>query len=262
MKSIFMLLTGALTLSACGSTSTAPIVDSPSEVTSGLIARDIIVVRDPTANTLTLSNGVASTTLPNAGAIFGSPITRFNDGSTYALFAETASGGGQVLVAFNDNTPMHGTSSRRLVETILPTSGTAVYIVDYAGRFLNTTPGGLATHGVITGSMGLATNFSTNSINGVVVNRVLRQGVAIGTGAGGFPARDVLLLPTAIDNNANFAGTAVGGGLPGIGTFTSNGTFAGQIVGANGTEVVGGLFLKHHTLASDYIEIGGFLGGS
>ena len=252
MKPLYIFATVTLTLSACGGTSSTPITGSPSQASVGMLPAALVVSYDAGADEFTLTNGGASTTVPTIGGPAGSFVV-YATVDTDILFATTTSGAGQVIVLYDDTQSMRGTLTRRLTQTSLPPSGSANYSAEYLSHVLIQSGGGWALDTLISGTATLSADFGSGSISGTVENRVL-------SGGGSF--NNITLGSTQIDGNADFSGTATGGEFLGMPSTTSGGTYAGQIVGTNGTEIVGGVNLNHSDGVNNRIEVGGFFGGS
>lgn len=142
---------------------------------------------------------------------------------------------------------------RRLVDTELPTEGTAIYSGKYVGfSGVGTEGGPQLPIAAIKGDVGLNVDFAAESVGGSITERLLVYTVDRDTGETRFggPLQDVTLNTAVLNSNGTFTGTATGGTVTSLAEDTNieiltptSGTYAGILGGATGNEAVGGVQL-------------------
>ncbi|MEE9389012.1 MAG: hypothetical protein V3U96_10405 [Paracoccaceae bacterium] len=250
MKSTLALTVAAFTLAGCVDSSN--LTSQPTVVTQniGTLPSGFVATYDSTSSEVVLTvDGVEVGRL--AGFSGGAPgFNQYIGGSNaIAEYAATISGAGTVTIA-HSTTPASGLSGvqvTRLGDTVLPSGASATFNGEYTALFIDDAT--LIIMDEISGDAQLTANFVNGTIFGSITNRSAKNN----------STTDVTLEETAITAVGGFSGTVTGGGIPFL-SATSDGTYAGLIVGATGTEAVGGMTLSHYFGPSNiYTEIGGFI---
>jgi len=248
MKSFITLTVAAFTLASCGGGGApGPTTVGPTSLGVGILPSGFDASLDVATDEVVFTvDGVEMARMSNTGDIgqFGF----YDNAVEYALFGQTNSGDGSVLVASSPSLGLDvaGVQVNRLGDTILPSSGSATFNGQYEGNIVNNV---FSFISVSYGNAQLIANFENSSISGAITDRIV---------GGGFTADDIQLLPTAITSAGAFSGTTTGGNIIGE-TTANNGEYVGLIVGATGNEVVGGLSITHLVGLGTSLEIGGFV---
>ena len=165
--------------------------------------------------------------IPDGYAVF------LNSTEGYLLRAVSPSAAGELMVVDN------GAQFTRIGTSEIPTTGQAHYSGGYAALLVDGARD--LAPGAISGEAELDVNFALQNVKGKVFNRLLDGATVMD---------DVALARTALSDGA-FSGSATGGA-------TASGSYAGVIVGADGSEAIGGVTLTH-TGATAGTEQGGFV---
>jgi len=245
MKSVIALTVAAFTLASCGG---GGLNSTTRDV--GILPSGFAATLDGATDEVVLTlDGVEVARLANGGAFVPGFTTYLGTGEELAAYAATISGDGAVFIVQSPiaELGLAGVQVARFGETDLPSGGSATFNGDYAGLFVNSVFLTLAPV-LIQGDAQLTADFAGASISGEITNRI----------SAGFPADDIMLLPTAITSAGAFSGTTTGGNFIGE-TIAFNGEYIGLIVGATGDEVVGGLSVVHDDGFDLFLEIGAFV---
>ena len=231
------LFTSAAILSGCA---TAPVLE---QRLGQALAGDASASYDAGSDTVTLGKGGSSIVLPKAGTVGAASLFVNASSESGALYAETASGKGKVVVFSSQDTDLGlvGAIASRDAEVTLPTSGTASFNGGYEGLIVRASDKVALT--TIQGTTCLTANFGASSISGGIINR-------------SNSAADIVMPSTPLSAAGVFSGAVTGGQFP-SGT-TSNGRIAGMFADVGAGEIVGALQLDHTAGGADYYEIGGF----
>lgn len=263
MKNSYFLLAAALTLSACGGSGNVNSGGGGGDTITGpIITKDFAGI--PAGTTVTYNGTADEFTVTVAGVPRVLERSPGDDGfgfqaylddaseTTVLRFGETASGGGFVRLFSSSDGALDfaGAQFGRSIETELPISGSANYSAGYIGII---TDDFNSVTNVVTGVASLTADFNTMEISGEITGRN-------STEIGSFAA--VVLNLTSIDSDVEFAGTATGGEFTGDGAgfTTADGEYDGLLVGAGGSEVVGGFEIGHTDPDSnEFTETGVFI---
>jgi len=251
-------VTSLVLLAACGggSSPTGPDVIGPASVTDAYANQTTWTeaAYNPTRDRFVLTFGDStSVTLPrNTTREGGMPdgFRAYGDGNAIAVRGATDSGSGSVYAVRARLDGMEY-GLERFGETILPTTGSATYTGGYAG-VLGDADNDLANRGQVNGTAMMTADFASGAVSGRISDRINGNGRVFD---------DLLLFPTTIDPlTGRFGSRTEGGVLTGLEYDTANGEYSGLIVGANGTEVVGGVIVIHSdSISASIVETGGFV---
>lgn len=248
-------LIGSLALSACGSSDpagtragAAPKSFNFGDNTATYNAATGIVTLDgatasQNGDPVNKSNGQAFVARSADGVFFTSIA---GDGMTYAMSSVSVSGAKRSGQVFGTE----GTSNA-------PNSTFATYTGDYAGT-ITTTGSSQAVTDTITGDVTIGADFSSNTFQGNINNRVSFATSGSQRGVG-----DTVGFSGRISSDLSFQGAASGGALTeGSRVYTgSNGLIRGVIGGDQGQSAAG-VFEMDHTSGVTYTERGAFVASS
>jgi hypothetical protein len=232
----------------------APFADSVVKVWEYVPDTDVIVVpievlsgpRAPVTDIYTLTRTPGAPQVAGFGA-YSDPANPF-----IVVRGETATGSGEAYVGQFGGISVSGIHLR-LSDTVLPVSGTARMTGGYMG--LISAHDDLGYRGYITGATELFADFDSMTIQGEITGRVNTN----------VPPRafdPLILLASPIDaENGSFRGDTGGGILAGLPGFDgAPGTWGGLIVGPDGGEAVGSVYIVHERAGvPTFLETGAFV---
>ena len=215
--------------------------------------------------------GLAENDLVNNGPLASSLFT-FRDVAFTHHFLGARTNGGYVALGASEFTPVGSeytaATLNRTSETVLPTTGTALYQGDYAGLVSERLAAGATNFNdvdyLVTGDVELNVNFNAAILSGAITNREV-SAPANGTTVLGVSTDDVTLVASPINTNGVFAGVASGGDINSSGgtNGTGAGSYTGLFVGPTGDAALGVVKLPINT-GSTYptdgaLELGAFV---
>ena len=208
-----------------------------------VLPNDASASYDAPSDTVTLSKGGSSVVLAKTGTVGAASLFGNAGDTSNALYMETASGKGKVVVFSSQDTDLGlvGAIASRDAEVTLPTSGTAAFNGGYEGLIVRASDKVALT--TTQGTTCLTANFGASSISGGIISRSTS-------------AADIVIPSTSLSAGGVFSGPVTGGQFS-SGT-ASNGRIAGMFADVGAGEIVGALQLDHNISGADFYEVGGF----